>query len=227
VGAADPPPVAGHPWPVFELRIRTDRLELRLPTDDELVELCNLARAGIHPPEEMPFSIAWTDRQSPEFERSFMQYHWHNRADWQPARWVLELGVWADGRLVGSQGLFAENFAVLRNVGTGSWLGRAYQGQGIGRAMRGAVLALAFDHLRAEWASSTAFVDNHASAAVSRALGYMENGRDRGAPRGEARELVRYRMTLDQWRSRNRPPVEVSGLEAALDLFGIDRATDQ
>lgn len=212
----------GHPWPLFDLRIRAGALELRLPTDDELVELCRLAQAGIHPHEEMPFSEPWTDKESPAFERGFLQHHWQTRAAWQPDNWVLNLAVWSDGRLVGSQVLFAENFGVLRHVATGSWLGRAYQGQGIGRAMRGAVLALAFDHLRAEWASSAAFVDNHASAGVSRALGYEENGRDRGAPRGEARELVRYRMTLDQWRSQPRPPIEVIGLDRVLDLFGAE-----
>ena len=37
-------------WPLFGLRLRTEHLELRLPTDDELIELLDLARAGIHPP---------------------------------------------------------------------------------------------------------------------------------------------------------------------------------
>jgi hypothetical protein len=47
--------------PLFGLRLRTPRLELRLPTDDELVELRELAHAGVHPPDEMPFAVAWTD----------------------------------------------------------------------------------------------------------------------------------------------------------------------
>jgi hypothetical protein len=41
--------------PLFALRIRTPRLELRFPTEAELVELYGVAAAGIHPPEEMPF----------------------------------------------------------------------------------------------------------------------------------------------------------------------------
>jgi hypothetical protein len=61
----------GHPWALFDLRIWSERLELRLPTDDELVELCWLARSGIHDPAEMPFGAAWTDQPSPQFERSF------------------------------------------------------------------------------------------------------------------------------------------------------------
>lgn len=109
---------------------------------------------------------------------------------------------------------------MLKTVTTGSWLGRAFQGRGIGKEMRAAVLALAFDHLDAEFATSASFADNPASAEVSRALGYEENGRDHLAPRGVAKELVRFRMTRDQWRSRPRPVVEVVGLDQSLELFG-------
>jgi RimJ/RimL family protein N-acetyltransferase len=211
-----------HPWGLYELRIWTERLELRLPTEDELVELLGLAAAGIHDPNEMPFGFAWTDQPSPLFERSFMQYHWSTRASWSADNWNLDLGVWFEGRLVGNQSIGAKQFAILRTVGTGSWLGREFQGQGIGKEMRSAVLGFAFDHLDAEWAVSGAFSDNPASAAVSRSLGYDEDGLDRLAPRGEARELRRFRMTVDQWHSRERPHVEVAGLERCHDMFGLD-----
>lgn len=210
-----------HPWPLFDVRIRTDRLELRLPTEDELIEMCWLARSGIHDPAEMPFGFAWTDQPSPAYERSFMQYHWSTRAGWSPGKWSLDLGVWSDGRLIGTQGMGAENFAVLRTVATGSWLARDVQGQGIGKEMRSAVLALVFDYLDAQWATSGAFVDNPASAAVSRALGYDEDGLDMLAPRGEAKVLVRYRISREQWYARERPPVEVTGLDRSWDLFGL------
>jgi hypothetical protein len=47
--------------PLWEIRLRTPRVELRLPTADELETLYDVAAAGIHPPEEMPFGVAWTD----------------------------------------------------------------------------------------------------------------------------------------------------------------------
>ena len=50
-----------HPWPFFGLRITTPRLELRIPDDEDLAELFEAARAGIHPADEMPFGIPWTD----------------------------------------------------------------------------------------------------------------------------------------------------------------------
>ena len=34
--------MSGHPWPLFDLRLRTPRLELRLPTDDDLLELVGI-----------------------------------------------------------------------------------------------------------------------------------------------------------------------------------------
>jgi RimJ/RimL family protein N-acetyltransferase len=213
----------GHPlWPLYDLRLRTGNLELRLPTELELAELIAVARAGIHPPDEMPFAIPWTDLPSPAFERSAYQFHLGTRANWRPDRWALVLGVWANGRLVGSQDLSAEGFPTRKTVHTGSWLGAEFQGQGIGKVMRQAVLALAFDHLGALAAESEAFVTNPASAAVSRAVGYEPNGRRIVAPRGEPIEAEGFRMTLEGWRARERPAVEVEGVEACLELFGAE-----
>jgi RimJ/RimL family protein N-acetyltransferase len=214
-------PRVAHPlWPLFDLRLRTGNLELRPPTDDDLAELMAVARAGIHPPEEMPFGVAWTDAPSPEFERGLARFYWSKRANWQPNDWTLPFGVFVEGRAAGVQDVGASSFAILRTVHTGSWLGKEFQGKGTGRLMRQAVLALAFDHLGAEVAESGAFFDNPASWHVSEAIGYEPNGIDRLAPRGVARDLRRYRLTLEGWRSKPRPTVGVEGLEGCLDLFG-------
>ena len=210
-----------HPlWPLYDLRLRTDRLELRLPNEDEIVQLCDVAKAGIHPAGEMPFGVAWTAKPSPRFEREYIQWHWQARGNWTPEAWTLELGVFADGRPIGTQALLARDFAVLRVVGTGSWLGAADQGRGVGKEMRGAVLALAFDGLGAEVAETDAFLDNAASSGVSRALGYASNGFGRLAPEGIARETERFRMTRQEWSARPRPPVVTEGLDACRELFG-------
>lgn len=215
----------GHPlWPLFDLRLRTDRLVLRLPTDDDLVDLAATARAGIHPPDEMPFGIAWTDKPSPQFERESAQHHWLARATWSPERWNLHLAVFLDGKPIGAQTVHAEAFPVLREVGTGSWIAASHQGQGYGKEVRAAALALAFDGLGAEVAVSSAFLDNHPSNAVSRALGYRPDGHMRLAPRGVARELQRWRLTRADWLARTRPAIVIEGLEACLDMFGLDPA---
>lgn len=211
-----------HPlWPLFDLRIRSEHLVLRLPTDDELIELAELARSGIHDAGEMPFGVPWTQRPSPQFEIGFVQHHWSVRATFAPEKWWLNLAVERGGSWVAAQTIAADNFPVFRNVDTGSWVARRYQRQGIGKEMRGAVLAFAFDHLGARLATSEAFTDNTASNSVSRSLGYEPDGFGQLAPEGVARDTARYRMTVERWRSQPRPTVEVEGLERCRALFGI------
>lgn len=210
-----------HPlWPLFAVRLQTERLTLRLPTDDELVALAALARAGVHAAEEMPFAYPWTTLPSPAFEHGFAQFHWAQRAQWKPEAWNLELMVEVDGWPIGMQGLFARDFATLRTVGTGSWLGLPHQGLGFGKEMRQAVLALAFEGLGAEVAETEAMLDNPRSAGVSRSVGYVENGLGRLAPTGVARDTQRFRMTRAEWFGRPRPSVAIEGLEPCLELFG-------
>jgi RimJ/RimL family protein N-acetyltransferase len=208
-------------WPLFGLTLRTERLVLRLPTDDELLELLEVARE-IHPPDEMPFGVAWSTAPSPDFELGYLAYHWGNRANWSPDAWELGLGASFDGTLIGMQGLHARGFAARRAVDTGSWVGQPFQGRGFGKEMRGALLALAFDGLGAELAETEAFLDNAASTAVSRALGYEDNGFGSIAPQGFPRETRRFRMTADMWRSRPRPPVTIEGLDACRATFGAE-----
>ena len=69
---------------------------LRLPTDDDLLALMDLAKAGIHPPDEMPFAVPWSIGESPEFERGFLSHHWEARAAWSIDDWRLNLMVEAD-----------------------------------------------------------------------------------------------------------------------------------
>jgi RimJ/RimL family protein N-acetyltransferase len=207
-------------WPLNDVRLRTERLELRLPDEDEIGELCRVAKAGIHPPGEMPFGVAWSTRPSPHFEREFVQWHWNQRADWTPEAWSLELTVFLDGRPIGSQTLAARQFATFRSVSTGSWLGRELQRRGLGKEMRGAVLALGFDGLGAEVATTEAFLDNPASAGVSRSLGYRPNGAGSIAPEGVARPTERFLMTRADWLGRPRPTVDIEGLEGLRDMFG-------
>src|SRR5262245_16853498 len=133
--------------PLFDLRLRTPRLELRLPGEGELEQLREVALAGVHPPEFMPFTIAWTDE--PELG-TFLEYHELRRRDWSPEAWHLELGVWLDGEPVGVQAVTATDFVTSRLVSTGSWLGERFQSRGVGTEMRTAILELAFRGLGAD-----------------------------------------------------------------------------
>jgi RimJ/RimL family protein N-acetyltransferase len=208
-------------WPLFGLRIRSEHLVLRLPTDGDLPGMLDLAKAGIHPPEDMPFGVAWTDATGAAFDRGYLQHHWRWRGTWRLEEWWLNLMVELEGRPIGAQTISGEDFLLHRIVDTGSWLGQAYQGRGFGKEMRSAVLSFAFDTLGARAATSSAFLDNAASNAVSRSIGYEEDGRGALAPRGVSRDTQRFRMTAEAWRSRPRPPVVIEGFDACREMFGI------
>jgi RimJ/RimL family protein N-acetyltransferase len=206
--------------PLRAIRIRTPRLELRLPTEAELVELAELAREGVHPPERMPFVVPWTNRAGkPTFVEDVCAFHLDTLARWSPDDWSLNLVAFVDGRVAGTQGVGS---AGPRTVKTGSWLGTAFQDRGLGTEMRAAVLELAFRDLGAEAAESGAFVDNPQSHRVSEKLGYRQVGEATHAPRGEpVRELL-YRLEREDWASP--VPVEIENLEPALPLFGLRQA---
>jgi RimJ/RimL family protein N-acetyltransferase len=202
--------------PLFGLRVRTPRLELRLPTQEELEVLRELALAGVHPPEFMPFTVAWTD--DPE-QSGFLAYHELHRQEWSPNEWHLELGVWFEEELAGVQVVESTGFAETRTVGTGSWLGQRFQGQGVGTEMRTAVLELAFRGLGAERARSGAIDGNVASLSVSQKLGYRIVGRGTVTPRGTEVGHTDVELRREDWHPPS--PVEIDGLEACLPLFGL------
>ncbi len=211
-----------HPyWPLFDLRVRTPRLEIRLPTDDDLVALVQLIDQGIHDPATMPFLQPFTDAPAPARQRQALQWWWGKRAAWQPDDWTFTGAVVVDGTVVGVQDLSAASFGVLGKVSTGSWLGRAHQGRGLGAEMRAAIVHLAFAGLGAVEAHSSAFADNGASLAVSRALGYVHNGEEVALRRGRRDRVVNLRLDHSVWEATRRHDITIDGLAGCLDLFGL------
>jgi RimJ/RimL family protein N-acetyltransferase len=206
-------------WPLFDLVVRTPRLEIRLPREDEFADLLALIVGGIHDPATMPFTTPFTDRPSPQRERESAQWWWRQRAEWSADKWNLTGAVFVDGRVVGVQDINAEHFASVRSVATGSWLGLAHQGQGLGREMRQAILHLAFAGLGAEEALSGAFFDNAPSLATSRSVGYQTNGEVLAARRDGSARLVNLRIDRPTWEGRRRDDIEIVGLDGCLDMF--------
>jgi RimJ/RimL family protein N-acetyltransferase len=212
-----------HPhWPLFDLEVRTPRLTLRYADDSLLTELATLAAKGIHDPSTMPFAIPWTDIEPPQLEREAFRFWWGCRADTSPARWNLILVALVGDTVVGTTGLIAAEFAVTREFETGSWLGREYQGQGLGKEMRHAALQLGFDGFGAEQATTGAFTDNPASLGVTRSLGYESNGRLRHERRGELAESLRFRMSREHWATIRRDDITLHGVEAAAAMLGLE-----
>lgn len=211
----------GHPyWPLFDLRLRTEHLEMRYPNDDDCSQLAALAAKGIHDPEWMPFSNSWTEIPSPQLERQSVQHYWQVRGKWSPEDWSCQLVAVSDGDVIGVQDFSGKDFAVVRGVVSGSWLGKAHQGKGFGKEQRAGMLHLAFAGLGALRADSAAREDNHASRGVSRSLGYEEDGDHFEAIRGERVRMVHMKLTRERWEAHHKYEVEISGLEPCLELFG-------
>jgi RimJ/RimL family protein N-acetyltransferase len=209
-------------WPIFGLRLITDRLDLRPVTDSDLDELAALAHQGIHDPSSTPpWASLWTDRYGSEFEQSFAQYFWAQRARWSPADWTLPFVVRAGSTIVGVQQIEAVDFPTLLTVSTSSWLGRAYQGAGLGTEMRGAVLSFAFDTLGAEIAISSAFSHNSASRRVSEKLGYRRNGVRRENVAGKPIDAALFLLTRERWVADPVVGATVDGIESCLELLGV------
>ena len=211
-------------WPLSALELVTPRLRLHVPSAAELDELAGLAAAGVHAPQVQPFTVEWTDGEPAVVARRVLQYAWGTWSRWTPGDWSLWLAVVFDGAVIGSQEVSGRDFAVRREVGTGSWLGRDFHGKGLGTEMRAAVLELAFAGLGARYAVSGAYTDNEASLAVSRKLGYRDDGIEHHAVRGKDATLQRLRLGRADWQARRSVEVRVNGLDACLSMFGVASA---
>ena len=206
-------------WPLFDLRLRHRDVTLRPVREDDLPYLCSILPADVgHDPR-----LALFASQTPmaNERRLFCQAYWKAWGNWDPGSWQLPFAVSWRGVLVGVQTLEGEDFPRLRTVDTASWLVPKVRGRGIGVAMRTAVLALAFGHLGAVAAISSATTVNEASLGVSRRIGYADNGVSRIVDTGgDVVELCHLRLTADRW---DGPEVAVDGLAPCLPWFGLDK----
>ena len=172
-------------FPPFGLRISCRTLRLAVLRDEDLPELVELVRGGIQVPDLlMPFLRDW--HQQPyqpgdpyAFPATSLSWWWSQRSTFAPEEWRFALTVRHKGELVGMQDVHGRHFPQARHVLTGSWLGRSHQGQGIGTLMRQMVVGFAFDELGVLECESGYVEGNAASAAVSRKVGYVDNGHRR------------------------------------------------
>jgi RimJ/RimL family protein N-acetyltransferase len=208
-------------WPLFDLEVRTPRLTLRYLDDALAQQLVAVAGRGVHDPAVMPFSVPWTDLPSPQMEREAMRFYWQTRAAVRPESWNLQFAVVVDDDVVGSCGLGAEHFSTLRQFTTGSWLGREFQGRGLGKEFRMAVLTLGFDGFGAEFALTGMWHDNAPSLGVTTSLGYERVGRRRALRRDVPDEQLEYQMSRDHWVTIRRDDITLHGVDAAREFLGL------
>ncbi|MBR8740987.1 GNAT family N-acetyltransferase [Nocardiopsis sp. MG754419] len=208
-------------FPPLGVRLTTPRLTLRMPSESDLAGLAEAAVAGVHDPTAMPFLEPWTDQPPRRLASGVIRHNWRTMGAWTPESWLFNAVVEFEGRVVGVQDMRGRDFAVRREVGTGSWLTRSVQGRGIGTEMRAAVLHLAFEGLGALEATTEAFETTAASKGVSERLGYRPDGIGYVQVRGERVREVRYRLGRADWERHRTVPVRIEGLEPALPYFGL------
>ena len=208
-------------WPLLDLRLRTGDLELAPLVEADLAEVVRLMPADLElNPTATRFAV--DDRR----HRGVVlhQEYWRSYGTWTTQAWRFHLAVRRDGELLGLQELEGNEFPTLRTVDTSSWLVESARGAGIGKAIRRAALALAFDHLCAQAAITSAWHDNHASLGVSRALGYQPNGvsrMEREGGRG-VDVLTHLMLKRDDWLASGfGDDVEIEGFEPCRPLFGL------
>jgi RimJ/RimL family protein N-acetyltransferase len=210
-------------YPLLNLAVRTPRLTLAAATDDFLERLVPVVRAGVvtdgePAPFDDPMSLY---EDSPAREWRWMRRIWAGRSRVDAGFWRLYFVICDDGEPVGMQDLIGTDFAALGTVESFSWLAPGARGRGLGKEARAAILHLAFAGFDAREASSEAFTDNHASNRVSEALGYTRNGTSWATRRGEAAELLRWRLTRDEWAPRRRTDIELSGVKECKPALGL------
>ncbi|MDN5570933.1 MAG: GNAT family N-acetyltransferase [Propionibacteriaceae bacterium] len=207
-------------YPPLGLRVTCGPLELRGIGEPEVLALLDVVREGVHAPEFMPFTFPWTDAPAADLPLNYLQWWWRGMATWQPDEWALDLCVLWEGEVVGVQGVATRDFLTLRYGETGSWLGRRFQGRGIGTAMRQAMCTLLFDHLDFEFITSAAFSDNPASLRVSEKLGYQNNGAAWQTRRGDSSTTQRLLLLKEDF--VRGPAIEVEGVAAMREFIGLE-----
>jgi len=181
--------------PPFALTVRAGDLTLRVLRDADLEEYTALLRQPIFEDPQSDQVFPWYAVDPETRVREAVRFQWRLRAQLRAEDWSLPLGVWAGDEMIGCQDLAATDFAVRRTVSSGSWLTLDQHGRGYGKLMRQAMLVLAFDHLGAVRAESSAVLGNDRSFGVSRACGYVDNGTQVTAEGGRALTQQRFVVT--------------------------------
>jgi RimJ/RimL family protein N-acetyltransferase len=208
-------------WPILDIRLAVGQIVLDPLRERDLDELARLLPDDVEQDPEAPI---WEQLDAVgNRHRILLQSYWRSHADWSPTSWALHFRVSENGESVGVQVLEGEHFPELRTVDSASWLVPNARGRGIGVAMRTAVLALAFDHLGAATAVTSAREDNAASLGVSRRIGYVDNGISRSlSPTGPC-TLIHMLLTRERWSSSGLgSAVAASGLDGTAPWFGVE-----
>lgn len=209
---------------MFGLEVRTPRLVLRYPDDEDALALAELGALGVHDADATPFSIQWTSVPPPHQQRNTLAFLWDQRSTAQREDWHLPLVTVVDGEVAARR--------VCRRC-RGPCFARWAPGHGSGGRTRAGASAPRCGPLR--WTSRSPASARCApppvhgrttrpSLAVTRRLGYRPNGEVRGVGKGEAVLMRRFAMDRAVWEANRHGDIGLVGAEAVAELFGTERA---
>jgi RimJ/RimL family protein N-acetyltransferase len=202
-------------FPLFQLKIKSEQLELRFPNEEELGELAALAFGNILPEEKSHFFATDWSQNTDDFQLKFVQRYWQVYSEWSVESWKFPGVVFFKNKPIGVMEIASINdFRKTRSVITGSWLLKEYQGQGFGRQARAIALSFVFNELQGEICRSAAHKDNRPSNGVSSSLGYQLDGTE--SVHG-VDDMVRYKLTKENW--LDDLSVQVEGFEICKQMF--------
>jgi RimJ/RimL family protein N-acetyltransferase len=205
-------------WPLHGIRLSTPELELRPAREADLPALFDILPDDL----EVDPSSTWYAGVEPSANRRAIlaQGYWRAMGQWSPTDWVIPFVVRRGGEPIGMQALEGPDYGAERTVDSWSWLEKARRGQGLGKQMRAAILELAFRHLGARCAITSAVLGNAGSLGVSRSLGYVESHQSVLSHSNET--LQHLRLEADSWTSSGLgADVRVEGVGPALPFFGL------
>lgn len=214
-------------WPLGGLKLSCGDLTLRPLTDEDCLALGLLDHDLLDPEQRYFLPDHYWDglgENVVETTRLLLQRTWRKRAELMKDSWSLEFAVLREGVVVGLQGVSAVDFSLLREVRSGSRVGRPARGQGVGLRMRAMMLEFVFAHLGALMAHSGYVEGNEASRRISEKLGYRPNGVGSASYRGERLIDNKLLLSSEDW-LRFRPSwldeMRVVVPSGALQLLGV------
>ena len=212
--------------PLYGLRLRTDRLELRWPDEEELVALGRLARDRVcTSPERCP---SWC-RGPIDIGRAGLRGRVRRittsvvRDSWQPHELAARAGRLGRGRADRRAGASSDTSSRPRGELSHGLLARAEpsRASGYGTEMRAAILELAFHGLGASGGALHGARRRPTRRCGSRRSWATSRTREAWIEvRGERRLDRSMRLTRDRWIDQERISVRISGLEPASRYLG-------
>jgi len=211
------------PYPLFNLRVVTPKLELRAATDEMLERLVPAIRAGEATADPPPWDdpSAFYEPDPGVRVNKWLQGIWRGRGTVRPDRWRLYFVVMVNEEPVGMQDVIGDEFDSFGTVETSSWLSSGLRQRGIGTEMRSAILHLAFEGFGAKEAVSEAGVDNAGSNGISERLGYRRNGTAWATHQGKPVHGQRWLLNRDAWLKTRRDDIELFGVNDCRAVLGL------